>query len=515
MLFTFICGLVAHSYMFFNNSLSHDSLSEINGELYSNIWKIQAGRVFVPIYRLLTHTSIALPWLIGVFALFWIGLSVFLVTKLFNIKSDTLIFIVSAIFTTNITVTATVASYIHDFDCNMFAMLLSVLAVYLCNKFKYGFLFGSVCITLSLGLYQSYVAVTVTLLLFVLIYEAINNKNTKSTLITGSKGLVMLLISAILYITAVKVIPIVLGVTLSTGHNNSLSSLGKLNITTIIPEIIKAYTDCIYQFLTPAYSFPETLVRAISILIFLIIGVLVFATLFNKKVDVANKIVFIICIGLTPLAMNVTSVLSSGMSHLLTTYAFSLFYLLAIILSENFIKKHQNTEKNKSIKYNTPLLLTVMCILFIVINNIQVSNSVYFKKDLEHEATQSLFTKISYDLQKYDTYEPDKTPVVFVNEPSCLNSSIPGFEKYERIIGVNSTYGLFFTQKNRIQMYYDYYLITPIILAEDKYWYEMQNNEQIQKMPDYPSKGSIAMIDGVAVVKLSSIKSEVSPIYEY
>lgn len=515
LLFSFFWGLIAHAYMFFNNNLSHDSLSEINGELYSNIWKIQAGRIFVPIYRILTHSNIALPWLIGFFALLWIGLSVFLVTKMFSIKSNFLVFLVSAIFTANITVIATTASYIHDLDCDMFALLLSILSVYLWNKFKNGFLPGAVCLTLSLGLYQSYVSVAITLALFVLISGTLNNTKTKELLIKGIKSITMFLLSAAIYAISIKIIPNILNITLSSGSNNSIDSLGKLSFTTIVPQIIKAYYNCIYQFLTPAYSFPEIAVRGISIVIFMIIIILVFASLFNQNINISNKISFIVFIGLTPLAMNITSVLASGKTHTLMTYSFWLFYLLAILLSVDFINKHQNLKVKKLCLSKLPLIITCICISIIFINNIQVSNAIYFKKDLEHEATQSLFVNINYDLNNDDSYIAGKTPVVFVNEPSCLNSSIPGFEKFERIIGAKSTYGLYYSQKNRIQMYFDYYLVTPILLAEDEYWYEMRESEHVKEMPDYPAKGSIATIDGVVVVKLSSTESEVAPIYEY
>ena len=515
LIYTFVWGLVAHAYMFFNNNLSHDSLSEINAELYSNIWKIQAGRVFVPIYRLLTHTSIALPWLIGFFSLLWIGMGVFFVVKLFDIKSDALIFLVSAIFSANITVTATAASYIHDLDCNMFAMLLAVTAVYLWKKYENGFLFGALCLALSMGLYQSYISVALTLTLFVLISNILNYSTTREVVKKGLKSIAMFLLSGAVYFIAIKTIPNLIGTVLSSGHNNSIDILTNISLTSLIPGIIKACYNCIYQFLTPVYSFPETAVRIISIAIFALIVILVIVNLFDKKTTISNKLLLILLVGLTPLAMNITSVLASGMIHTLMTYSFWLFYLLAIILSVDFAKKRNNHTNIKISLTMLPSIISAVCIMLIFINNIQVANSVYFKKDLEHEATQNLFVKISYDLQNFDSYVAGETPVVFVNEPSCLNSSIPGFEKFERIIGADKTYGLSFTQKNRIQMYFDYYLVTPILLAEDEYWYEMRESEHVKEMPDYPAKGSIATIDGIVVVKLSSTESEVAPTYEY
>ena len=82
---TFIIGLAAHAYMYFQDSFSHDGLNEFNGNLF-NKWKIQLGRFVVPLYRLLTRGGLALPWIIGILSLLWIALSVFLTVKMFNIK---------------------------------------------------------------------------------------------------------------------------------------------------------------------------------------------------------------------------------------------------------------------------------------------------------------------------------------------------------------------------------------------------------------------------------------------
>ena len=57
---TFIIGLITHAYMYFQDSFSHDSLNEFNGAVY-NVWKIQLGRYFVPLYRMFTRGDLTLP----------------------------------------------------------------------------------------------------------------------------------------------------------------------------------------------------------------------------------------------------------------------------------------------------------------------------------------------------------------------------------------------------------------------------------------------------------------------
>ena len=168
---TFAWGTIAHGSFFLHNSFSHDSLNELVPSVMGNSWKIQLGRVFVPIYRLILGEIVTTPWTIGLLSLFYIAIAVFLVAKIFKIKSRSIIVLISGIFVTNISVISITATYIHDLDCYMFALALSVFAVYLWRKYKKGYLCGAIPICFSLGLYQSFISVTITLIIISLIID--------------------------------------------------------------------------------------------------------------------------------------------------------------------------------------------------------------------------------------------------------------------------------------------------------------------------------------------------------
>ena len=127
---TFLWGLLAHGYGIMDSNFSHDSLTEFNGLIFGNHVKISVGRFFVPIYRNFSRTDLTLPWLIGLLGLFWCGLAVYLVIRLFQIENKATIVIVSGIFTVNLTVSSTIATFIHDFDCDMLSLMLSVAAAF-------------------------------------------------------------------------------------------------------------------------------------------------------------------------------------------------------------------------------------------------------------------------------------------------------------------------------------------------------------------------------------------------
>lgn len=152
----FLWGLLTHAYAFLNNAISHDSMREFHAAVEGNNIKMSAGRIFVPLYRDLLRSDATLSWLIGMLSIFWIGLAVFLVIRMFRIESKGLAFLTAGILSANITVAATAATYIHDLDCNMFSMLLSVGAVYLWRRLRYGWMWGGILLMVSLGLYQSF-----------------------------------------------------------------------------------------------------------------------------------------------------------------------------------------------------------------------------------------------------------------------------------------------------------------------------------------------------------------------
>ena len=125
---TFVWGLLTHSYIFLNGSFSHDSLAAF---LEDNSWKIQLGRIFVPAFRAIFRGYITLPWLIGIVSLVCISLSVLFTVKILEIHSKILVFLVSGIFVTNVTVISLAATYMHDFDGYMLALLCAIISVYL------------------------------------------------------------------------------------------------------------------------------------------------------------------------------------------------------------------------------------------------------------------------------------------------------------------------------------------------------------------------------------------------
>lgn len=499
-IYTYVIGAIAHGYCFTNQIASHDALNNLYiGEKWS---KAGLGRFFYPVYISLTRGRILLPWLVGLLGLFWTSLAVYLILQLFDINKTGLIAAVSAIAVTNPTVYALAATYLHDFDADLFALFLSVSSAYLWKKAlgkkerraRCSFLvLGALLLSIGFGIYQSYVSVTMALIMMVSIENLLKDEAWAEVIKQGFQGILMLFFSAIFYVCEIFVFSGVTGI--SIWENNSYNGLGNMSslFSGGLPgKIAGAYLDFMNSFLHLNSSYPERVYLLIhGILAVSIVGITLLGL---KKIQLQNKVLVILLGVMMPLAMNISYVLSGELVHDIMKYAFWLVYLLAIVLLV-WLNREWTAKKEikKAVNY-----LVIGCMVVIILGNIQTSNTLYLKKDLEYQSTLSYMTRVAEKMEENEAYVPGETPVVFVGE-DAIGGVMPGFEGYETITGVSTSSPITFYET--YEKYFKYVLNIPLNLWEDE---TIAEDERVLEMPVFPKEGSIAMIDGVLVVKLGN-----------
>ncbi len=497
LLCTYVLGLIAHGYCFTNQMASHDALNNLYiAEKWS---KASLGRFFYPIYISLTRGRILLPWLVGILGLFWTSLAVYLILRLFHIKKPGAAAAVSAIAVTNPTVYALAATYLHDFDADLFALFLSVAAVCLWKRSqeqkekKGSFLLigaGALLVSVCMGIYQSYVSVTIVLIMFVSIEKLWDDRDWKEVLKQGLQGILMLFLSAVFYVVEILIFSSATGI--SVFGNQSYNGLG--NMSTLLsggfPEKLSgAYSDFFQSFLNlnSAYAGRSYLVVH-GILAVSIIGM---AVLGLKRVCLQNKL-FILGLGaLLPLGMNVSYVLSGEMVHDIMRYAFWLIYLLAVLLAMWMDGAENMTAKMKK----TANFLVAGCMVIIIFGNIQTSNTIYLKKELEYQSTLSYMTRVAEKMEENEDYIPGETPVVFLEKG--IGKTRNGFERYTDTTGMSTSSPITFTET--YDKYFEYVLGIPLLLDEGE---SLAGDQRVADMPIFPKEGSIQILDGILVVKL-------------
>lgn len=502
----FLWGLAAHGYAFFDNNVSHDSLREFHAEILGNNIKLTSGRVFTPIYRELLGNDVTMPWLGGLLALLWIGLAVFLVARILKVESKPMVVLIAGIFATNISVSSTAATYIHDLDSYMFAMLCAVMAVWLWNRDPKGWLAGALPIMISLGIYQSYVFTAVALVMIACILDLMNGVDFRSVFQKGMKAVGMLLLGAIAYFVVMRVVIRLTGTVMHSGEYNSLDRMTLLNLDTIGVMIAGAYADWLSRLWNAYSSYPSILIKGATALFFIIDIAALVAFLLSKTRGIREKLLCVALTALLPLGMNMIYVLTLNAAHDLMVYPIFLFYLLTLLLAEwlyRWCKDNGHVFITAAGKWQK-----VICILLIGVcmyGNARFANGMYVKKNLEFDGYLSLMTRIVGRMEATPGYQPGETPVAVIGLPNTFNQVIPGFKDYWNVTGMTGSSPIYTTESSRIQAYFDYVMSLPVVMADSETLARLKADDSVRAMPCYPAEGFLRFYDGTLVVKLGQI----------
>ena len=496
---TFFWGLLAHAYRFFNGNFSHDSLNELHAAIYGNNLRLVSGRYFVPLYRDLLRSDVTLPWLIGALSLIWIGLAVFLVSRIFRMENKKLVFLTAGIFAVNITVSATAATYIHDLDCFMLSLLCAVAAVWLWQAHPLGWLPGAGLLVISLGMYQSFLFAAVVLVMLRCILWLLEEEPFSTVLRRGLKAIGMILLGGIGYWVGLKISTHISGIALSSGDYNSLDLMQGITPQSLLSLMVQAYQDCLSRLWNAYSSYPAIGIKAITALLALVS--LMALVLEARKLGWKERLLLVVLVVLLPLGANLIYVLTVGGSHDLMVYAIWLLWLLPLLLADRLCR----TRAHRVFRWQKWLVMAMVAVL--LYGNVQFANGMYIKKDLEQDAYLSLMTRVADRMEQTEGYVPGETPVVFIGVPTLPNSVMPGFKDYWNVTGMTSSDVITAPEKSRFQAYFDYILNTPLLLADGDQWLVIRDSQESADMPAYPAAGSVALRDGVLVVKLADLGS--------
>lgn len=503
---TFIWGVFAHGFAFCSKNVTHDSLREFHGEILGNQIKMGSGRVLTPVYRDLFGTDVTLPWFMGLLALLWIGLAVFLIIRLFCVESPVMVSLIAGVCATNLAVSSITATYIHDLDSYMFSMLCAVTAVYSWRSHPGGWILGAVFAAISLGIYQSFLFVAVTLVMMACILDLLKERACRDVFTDGMKAIGMFLLGGLLYYILMKILLALAGMKLVGGEYNSLDRALTLSAENLLPQILSAYQDFFSRLLDSYSAYPSVLVKGVSLLLLVGSIAAVAIGLRNRNVHIGAKFLCILLVLLMPLGMNMIHVLTVGKNHDLMTYPIWQFYTFALLLSDWLWKNRKNTGDHgkKDRLAAGQRILCMLLVFFLVYGNVRFANGLYMKKSLEHEAYMSLMTRIVARMETVEDYMPGETEVVFVGLPDNLNEVMPGFKDYWNVTGMTKSDMIYVGARDRFQAYFDYMMGLPILLAEESVWNASADLDAVQQMKAYPARDSMQMIDGVLYVKLKN-----------
>lgn len=540
-----IFGLLAHMVVMTGDFPNHDGLRY----LYSDLDNIVAGRWFLAAVCGIS-SYFALPWLIGVLSIFYIGIAAALTCAVLKIRNKYSAIVIGALMATFPALASTFA-YVFTMDGYMLGLLMAVAAVYFTQKYRFGFIGGAVLLAFSLGTYQAYLPVAVILSMYAALLilmgedgkSVISNAtgdpdkgkgrepedNAKTKIFKILRFLYMGILGGGLYFVILKVLLKVRGLELASyqgadsialraaqGANAAGSAAEQVASRAsgaasagLVSKIVSAYKDF-------AVFSVKSKVLAPNIFVWIALGILTGAALMLLLREIIKKkwykspvlyIAIILIALIYPVASNVVMIVMGDVTyHAIMRYQWVLIPIILIALCDLLAYKPEyyaaaagRESFVKLVTWLIPVLGCVIAFCYIVTDNIGYSNL-----QKKYERTYAYCERLLDRIEQTDGYYPG-IPIAMIGVVS--EDQYPKADLTEgvtdNLIGLSGDYLCY--KGADYKHFFKAYLGADLNIISGEKIGEIYNSEEYVLMDSFPGKTSVKLVDGTIYVKTENI----------
>lgn len=502
-----IFGFIAHGYVIFNRLSYHDnsaSLFSLGGTYESGRWMLGI------VYDIMMKTSklYSVPVFNGLVSILLIAIAAMVMIDIFKIESKLLSVFVAGMMIVYPVVTG-IFSYMFTSWAYFLGMLLSIKAARNLIKEKTikSFIISGTLLSMSLGFYQAFFAVTIVIFLIDLTVNVIENK-TDSVASYAKNGFLYL--------------------------GNLVLGLGLWAMIRTLSMRLKGITAVDYKGMNEGYDLsllPNRLALAykeffglkmekINILFYLrfftaVIIVITIIQLIILLVKSSNKISLkiasIVGIVIMPVGMNLVYILSTSEDYLIDTlmmYGNIFVFLLPVVL----IQLLDNTEFVEGLGKKVVAIATsiqAISLVVMLVGYVYLDNSAYLKADIVQQQAIAWYTELVANIKCSEGYTDDME-IILVGIDNLSDETFTKIDNGGQLEAI------------QVAKYPDYVTILSnggslnfarehIGFGNEKVTVDdgtMTENEIVKSMPTYPSEGSVRVIDNKLIVKLGVENNE-------
>lgn len=444
------------------------------------------------------------PILVTLISSIFLGITVVLVIDILKISNKYFKYMIAMAFAVAPNISATL-TFFYCSDAYILGMLLATFAVYILRKNEnknWVILISALLVALSMGMYQTYLSVTMVLCIATLIIDVLSKKEKREIFVKILKYIVMGILGVILFYALSHWVLLIRNLPVSNYSGaNSIGLETLLNLPQLLPQAYKSFFD--YYFTDN--MLPNTIwnTNIFYIIIFGVILVSVVYCIIKNKVyeKKINTILILIFIIIAPVCFGIIEIMVPDVDiHILM--ACSMVYIFPIFLK--ILEMLPKTTISKISKY-----VVTTCTLIIIWNYIWQDNASYIVMKSMQNQTEATLSRIITQIEQLEEYTQDM-PILFLGGLenntylSRKNTSIETKKILDRTWG-------FIANKSTIwwgnldswkKMLYEYEGVNLNLVSE---WEkaELLQTEEFKNMKYYPEKDSIKIIDGTVVVRLS------------
>lgn len=482
-----IIGFLTHMYIFTNTLPNHDGM--VN--LYSSQNKSDLGRFFLsPFSGISSYFS--LPWVNGALSVLYLALAATFLVELFSLRKKLSAILVAGLVVAFPAVSSTYA-YMFTADGYMAGAMLTILALLVTKKYKYGFLPGGLLFYFGVGVYQANLPLLLTLVAILLISDIlIRQPDWKTFALHVIRYGLLTVIGMALYAVTFKVYRSMAGdISDYQGLSEAGFSLGLIDDA--IRQIISKTKDFFFRgFFT---DIPVNLFEVLNVLILLlIIAGTVLLIIQNRlwKKGLMVLVAFALLAALPFLSYSLYFISPGVIYHMLMVLSLLSFYLLPVIY---FDYLDVPSLSNKAFSWSTVLISALIVFNFAIIANIT-----YFNLDLKYEKTTAFANRLVSRID--DTTGVDEADKLAIIGRAGMNLPLTAYTIPQSIPAMTGSSGdLLLSQPYLYQAMLRTYYNISYDLATSAEIEALQATEAYQDMAVWPAQTSVQVIGDTVVVK--------------
>ena len=495
-------GIAAHGIMMFNKFSWHDDVALISK--LSVKWVTGLGRWFRAVLAyavavITNGTNLSLPLFHGILSIFFIALSTFILIQVFHIENVFLQNVLCGLLVTYPVVTGTFG-FMFTAPYYFLAFFLAVFSVYFesLRNNTLSFAVSSVCICLSLGIYQAYFPVSVSCFALLIVVGIIDDRfdSVKAITLQGTRYILICVCGLVEYYIIWKLALKLFDI--SVNDYQGFSSIGASGIGNYVEGIRDAYR--IFFLISKDNKCNLFPMRGASFLewaiIIISVGISLIFIIRKIRKDIFKGLLLACLIGLLPLCFNLICLISAvtpdSIVHTLMLYANSMLYVYCTWIL-------QYISRNKTDLFYKVYRVSTVLMSLLVIMNVYFANACYLKAEIYQKQTMSEMTVLVTRIKSVEKYK-DEMPVSFVltDNIDSTRTDNQAFSDINIVPFDTVQIDQYIIQRNMLNYLSVWCGFSPEY-ADSKYF---ENMKEVQEMPCYPDDGSIKIIENTVVVKM-------------
>lgn len=512
-----LVGFIAHITVLTNHLFNHDSVLYVLIDPHTT-FGIQQGKWFSLPVGLFTLGTIVAPAAVLTIGLLLLAITAALTVSILKLQSSIWAAVTGAFL---VLFPSVMCTNVYLSTSTFFsALLLATAAVYVTIRYRYGLWPGILLLTVSCGTYSVYIGYAAGLFLILEIIALLEGKQSiKEILLNGLKYLFVLALSAVLYYVVLQIALRMTGTTLM--DYRGIDEVGHFSLSSLFSVTVEAYRKVYYFFYYGLHLYRssfhiEPLFRVMNWATGLLAAVFSLAIGLKNKIwkSIPRILLTVVLVLLFPLAIHAIAVLGQNAStHWIMIYPFVLVYVYMVFCADRIESSFQQQSTGVTPKKATKVFVRVFAFAALVVSFLLIrqwyltTNQGYEYLRLTNENTYTAGVLLVDDMRETNGYTGD-TPVLFAGSgaPEAFQYKTGDFVQITSDIGVGYT-GLngAIIDNTRLTYFLRNFVGVSIPYADAETGARLSALPEVKAMPIYPAAGSIALIDGILVVKLSDI----------